>query len=334
MEISTVPATFVRALLEAAERKGCRRTELLNSLNIGEDMLEGDRARVPSATYSQLTDLIATQLGDEYCGLVDQRAKPGTFAMMCYACIHCPTLGKFLQRTTEFHTISTDNSRLELNTHGELASYVYTPLAGTVDPHNLLTLSLLAIAHRLASWVIGQNLPLTSVSLTHPRPEHAAAYNMLYRCPVKFDQAENSISFSASYLEFPVQQSEQSLDDFLSMPGARMLASSDSHDSHVARVTALIKGSVDQDFPDFDWIANQLHTTTGTLRRRLRDEGTSYQQLKDDVRRDTAIFNLNKGVMSIEEVAASVGFAEPTSFFRAFKRWTGVTPRAYIRKGK
>ena len=53
-----------------------------------------------------------------------------------------------------------------------------------------------------------------------------------------------------------------------------------------------------------------------------------------DLRRDTAIYNLNKGVLSIEEVAQSVGFAEPTSFFRAFKRWTGVTPRVYILKGK
>ena len=116
------------------------------------------------------------------------------------------------------------------------------------------------------------------------------------------------------------------------MPAMKLMMSVDSKNSFVAKVTDLIYGSVALEFPDFDWVAEKLFTTTGTLRRRLRDEGTSYQQLKDDIRRDTAIFNLNKGAMTTEEVAASVGVAEPTSFFRAFKRWTGVTPRAYLKQ--
>jgi AraC-like DNA-binding protein len=62
----------------------------------------------------------------------------------------------------------------------------------------------------------------------------------------------------------------------------------------------------------------------------LRDEGSSYQQIKDDIRRDTAIHLLARGDTVIEDIAMQVGFSEATSFFRAFKRWTGVTPRAYL----
>jgi len=252
--------------------------------------------------------------------------------MMTYACINCPTLGSFLERSTQYHTIVTDCSRLQLVRDKESARYIFTPLAGTVDPHNLLTMSMLAIAHRISNWLIGNTIVLDSVNLAHPRPEHAAAYNLLFRAPIRFDREENSLVFAASYLDMPVKQNEQSLETFLEMPGIVMMTSVESKDSFVAKVADLIAGSVAEEFPDFDWVAEKLLTTTGTLRRRLREEGTSYQQLKDDMRRDTAIFNLNKGVMSTEDVAASVGFSEPTSFFRAFKRWTGVTPRAYIKR--
>ena len=332
MKILTVPVVYVRALLEAAERRGCDREQVLNAIGLSQELVDEDKSRIPATTYDDLNKLLAETLGDEYCGLVDQPAKPGTFAMMTYACINCPTLGSFLERSTQYHTIVTDCSRLQLVRDKESARYIFTPLAGTVDPHNLLTMSMLAIAHRISNWLIGKTIVLDSVNLAHPRPEHAAAYNLLFRAPIRFDREENSLVFAASYLDMPVKQNEQSLETFLEMPGIVMMTSVESKDSFVAKVADLIAGSVAEEFPDFDWVAEKLLTTTGTLRRRLREEGTSYQQLKDDMRRDTAIFNLNKGVMSTEDVAASVGFSEPTSFFRAFKRWTGVTPRAYIKR--
>jgi AraC-like DNA-binding protein len=106
----------------------------------------------------------------------------------------------------------------------------------------------------------------------------------------------------------------------------------DTSDSLIAKIRGMIRPNVSSQFPDFEAIADTLHFTPITLRRRLRAEGSSYQQIKDDIRRDTAIYNLSKAVMSIEQVAESVGFTEATSFYRAFKRWTGATPRDYISK--
>ncbi len=109
------------------------------------------------------------------------------------------------------------------------------------------------------------------------------------------------------------------------------MASPDASRSLVTRVRTLIKDGVSGQFPEFESVAESFHMTTATLRRRLRAEGSSYQQIKDDTRRDTAIYFLSRGTLSMEQVAENVGFSEPTSFFRAFKRWTGVTPRVYIK---
>ena len=332
MEISTVPVVFFRALLEAALRRGCVREGLLADMEVSEEVLAQDRARLPGATYSALVERLTDELQDEYCGLVTQPVKPGTFAMMCYACIHCATLGDFLERSTHFHELFNDNCKIVLGRDDDEARLEFLPLDGVEDPHHLLAMSVLAICHRLMSWLLGQGLVLSAVRFAHPRPEYAAAYNLLFRAPIQFDGDRHCLLFSSSYLDMPVRQSEQALEEFLQMPGARLMGNPDNRNSHAAKVANLIRDEVAAEFPDFEWVAGQLHSTSGTLRRRLRQEGTSYQQLKDDIRRDTAIYNLNRGTMSTEEVAASVGFSEPTSFFRAFKRWTGVTPRAYIVK--
>mgnify|MGYP006207581605 CR=1 FL=1 len=66
-----------------------------------------------------------------------------------------------------------------------------------------------------------------------------------------------------------------------------------------------------------------------TLRRHLREEGTSFQALKDELRRDIAIYHLGRADLSLLEIAEQLGFSEPSAFHRAFKKWTGLTPGAY-----
>lgn len=285
---------------------------------------------IPAQHFVALSEFIATEIDDEFCGLAAQAVKPGTFAMMCYACIHCPTLGEFLERCSQFMAIVTDAFRIELCQEGDVASLTFTPRGDAQDPRHVLTMTLLAICQRLSSWLTGKPLALEAVTLAHPRPPHAASYNYLYKAPVLFDQGNNSLRFSANLLQLPVKKDVRALEKLLQTPGIQLMASPPSLDSYAVKVTDLISADVAREFPDFSLVAEQLHTTPGTLRRRLRQEGTSYQQLKDDLRRDTAIYHLLKGVHSTEELAASVGFAEPTSFFRAFRRWTGVTPRAYV----
>src|SRR5690606_24299371 len=97
--------------------------------------------------------------------------------------------------------------------------------------------------------------------------------------------------------------------------------------------TGRIRGLIGRDFskpmPDFDWIAQELHTSPQTLRRRLKQESTSFQEIKDLLRRDMAIYYLSHQELPINDIAERVGFTEPSTFHRAFKKWTGVTPGAW-----
>lgn len=86
-----------------------------------------------------------------------------------------------------------------------------------------------------------------------------------------------------------------------------------------------------QSWPDFDTLAEELHLSISTLHRRLDEEGQSYQSIKDELRRDFAIDYLCHSSKSVAEIAEILGFAEPSSFHRAFKKWTGARPAEYRR---
>jgi AraC-like DNA-binding protein len=332
MEITTVPVIYVKSMLDSAVRNGCNAEDLLHKAGISSELLSTNKARVPALNYSQLSQEIIELLQDETHGFLSSPMRPGTFAMMCYASIHCPTLGLVLQRGVDFYRIVSDSLKLEISTKDDITCYTLSVDNEENDPNHVMTISLLGIIHRLSCWLIGKNVNLHSVSFTHSRPEHANNYNLLFKAPILFDQPENCICFSASYMDMPNTQTEQSLEEFLSIPSLNLMTIPDYHNSLVEKIRLMIKKDVEAHFPDLELIAQKLELSSATLRRRLRTEGTSYQIIKDDIRRDTAIYYLSRGSLSIEQVAEKVGFTEATSFYRAFKRWTGVTPRDYIKK--
>ncbi|MGB6055137.1 MAG: helix-turn-helix transcriptional regulator [Burkholderiaceae bacterium] len=82
-------------------------------------------------------------------------------------------------------------------------------------------------------------------------------------------------------------------------------------------------------FPEIDAVARQLHMTGRTLRRKLQAQGVSYQSILTDVRRQLALGYLRKTRMSVEDIAAALGFSDAANFRHAFKKWTGRTPGEY-----
>lgn len=107
------------------------------------------------------------------------------------------------------------------------------------------------------------------------------------------------------------------------------MARPDEGNSLVTQIREIIGSDLSAELPNFEYVAQALHTSAQTLRRRLKEEGLTYQELKDQLRRDSALYYLERGDLSIQEVAEKLGFSEPSTFHRAFKKWTNMTPGAY-----
>lgn len=327
MRERTIASHFVRAALRGPARHGLDCSALLRQAGIYPALLEEPRARVAPEQFSRLMQLLWEALDDEYMGFGRQRSKRGTFAMMCHAIIHCRSLEKALVRGALFYGLFPEAPMIRLEREGECVRLSVDD-SMLWDPDHFLVESLLVIWHRLGSWLIGQRIRLEEATFAYAEPEHVAEYELLFPTARRFGAMGTSLLFNARYLAMPLLQDERTLKHFLEHSPADLLARPDGGDSLTSQIRRLL-GRDCRTWPDLERVAQQLHMSPQTLRRHLREEGSSFQELKDHLRRDLAIYHLGRDELSIQDLAEQLGFSEPSAFHRAFKKWTGLTPGAY-----
>lgn len=326
----TVSAHFVTAALAGARRQGYDAHAMMREAGIDPVLVEADQARVTGHQFTRLMQVIWATVEDEFMGFAPARSRPGTFATLCQLVIHCDSLDCVLRRASHFYGLFETGITMPLTLYGEEAMVrIQTEAPLGEDRHHFLQESLLVIWHRLGSWLIGQGIPLTRVGFNYPEPAHSGEYRGIFQAPVVFDQPETGLVFPARYLQEPVIRDELEMRQFLKSSPADLLARPDDRNSYTARIRAQIGRDFTQPIPDFETIAHNLNTSPQTLRRRLRSENTSFQEIKDNLRRDIAIVHLTRDQLAIDEIAHRAGFTETSTFHRAFKKWTGVTPGAY-----
>jgi AraC-like DNA-binding protein len=326
----TVSGYYVKAVVQGALYRGYPVHQWLAEAGISPDILQHTEKRVPSQHFTKMAQLIWHYMQDEYMGFFEQSAKPGTFHLMCLTMIHGQNLRTFFERSIKFYDLITDNFKFHLDVSGDRARFSIAAIRSDLEP-NFLIEALLAVWHRFASWLCGQQIVLHQASLTFAKPAHVKEYPALFFCPVTFDQPENVIEFSSHCLNLPLVQSERSLRMFLRNSPVALVFRLSMADSLSAKVRFLLsQNSSDFNISSSD-LALSLQMSPPTLRRRLKDEGTSFQEIRDHLRRDLALACLEKR-LSIDQVCATTGFSDPSAFYRAFKRWTGFTPSHYLRK--
>lgn len=334
LDTLSIPNVFVRGVLSGAVQSGVDPVQLLSAAGISAEVLQNPLARVDATRYARLVRQVWLDLEDEFMGLASVRSKPGTFAIMSLLAIRSRTIGGVMRRAEQFYGLF-DNPVVmhiepELTGSDEgLAALTLQTALPLKDPQHFFQESLLVIWHRFNSWLIGQQLLLDRVEFDYAAPEHAKEYKQIFNCPLHFDCAATRIVFQQRFLSFPVIRDDAELREFLITSPADLLARPADNQSYLARIRSVIGRDLSASLPDFEFVAEQLHLSPQTLRRRLREENTSYQEIKDDLRRDVAIYHLSRPDFPINEIAYQVGFTEASTFHRAFKKWTGLTPGAY-----
>ncbi len=324
----SIPYHYVLAALRGPKEKGLDVSLLLSSSGILEDVLHEPLACITSDQYARLIQNIWFEMQDEYMGLGLEPSPLGSFAMMCHAVIHCPTLEKAFNRAYRFYALFLHLPKIELIIDENYAK-IKVDINKLNDPDHFLIESILVIWHRFGSWLIGRRINLIEASFQFSAPLHSAEYKRLFHCDIKFAGDYTGLQFPIKFLNQTLQQNETTLNQFLKESPANLLGRPDEGNSLVAQIRTIIGDDLSIELPNFEDVASTLHTSPQTLRRRLKEEGLTYQELKDQLRRDSALFYLERGDLSIQQVAQQLGFSEPSTFHRAFKKWTGITPGAF-----
>lgn len=325
--------TVSRAFLEdwlSVLRLHCPPQQLVEFLDqIGLASPIQPHARVTHDQIVRLYQLVTIETGDEMTGLWSRTIRTGTLKHLCSSVRGASSLSAALFRFTSFWNLLLDDYSLTLQTDSESLRIELNP-RGAEDVQRFGHMLLLKLAHGIASWLTGRELPLLDVSFVFARPDFATDYPILFPAPIRFGQICSSISFDAQLGGLPVSRSEAEMQDFLIRAPRDWIFTDLREHAFPLRVRELLLLSDRLNYRLGD-AAQALNLTPRTLMRRLNDEGTSFQAIKDGLRRDIALRDLSLGLKSIEAISQDTGFASAANFHRAFKGWAGVTPGAYRR---
>ncbi|MFF7850573.1 AraC family transcriptional regulator [Streptomyces sp. NPDC007910] len=346
MSTRSVSSHHVRAALLGAERRGVAPGPLLARAGLPSALLEEPQARVPAEQFGRLVRTLWATLDDELIGFGGAPSKVGTFAMMAHVVVHgSRDLREALRRAQTFYSLFPAGPRFRIvepapgeDLPGEEAAdeaRLEFDLSGYDDPLHFGAESTVLVAHRFAGWLIRRRIGLRRVEFVHPEPRHAREYDLLFGAPCVFGAERTAAVFDRADLGEPVLRDGAALKVFLRRAPVDVLVSADYGSTLTGRVRHLIGRSLPAGpVPTPEQLAVRLSVSPQTLRRRLAAEGTTYQRLRDQVRRDHALAELAGGRVSIERLSRQLGFSEPSAFHRAFRRWTGETPRAYQGRGR
>jgi AraC-like DNA-binding protein len=309
--------------------------ELLRRAQINPSSIDTRGARISFEKVSKVFNRVRLALADEDLGRFERPVAPGFFRLMMLAVINTDTLGQALAKITEYRNVATDALNHSLRVEGNQVICELTQQAGckTVSP-GALDFYLSGVV-RILSWLGNNIIVPTVVRLSFGPPAYIDEYRYLYYgASVLFNQPGNSVSFVTKSLEAKRVQSEDSLQKYLRQAPRDLFFPRYQTGGAAESVRDIVRQNLlgMQRVPTLEVVAAALDHGPQTLRRRLQEEGSSFHDIKLQVRRDRAIYLLGEESVSIERIAEAVGYTESSNFVRAFKEWTGMTPRQFRKR--
>ena len=300
---------------------------LLGELGLASLDLRDADARVEVAQYSQLWRRLARHFDDEFFGMDARRLRAGSFAFVCRAAMTQPTLDGALRVALDFFALAFERFRAELQRSQSLAEISLVESGPPLRAFGYFTFWMLL--HGLACWLTGRRIPLLAVELRCAEPAYTDDYRVMFSDNLRFAQGRTRIIFAAAALDLPVRRSEAELQAFLAQAPANILVRYRDTGSLASRIKAQLRALPAEQWPSGEQLARQYCLSPSTLRRRLAEAGLPYQAIKDLVRQEMATLWLADATLTYTQIAERLGFAEASSFYRAFRKWTGTNPGQY-----
>ena len=287
--------------------------------------------RVPEASAEAAWKLAARLTGDDAIGLHVAAGMPrGALDLVEYALRSSASLGVGLERLARYGHVLSDRAatRMEANDGGVL--FIVRDIGGTIL-HPARADFALATVLKLVRDSAGDDIVPLQVCFARPAPKDDSEHQRFFRVPVRFEAGSTSMLLKATDAARPMLGRDEALSTIIRRRLDKIL---DERTRHIggplhAQVRHIMFENLGERTLTPKSIAKALAVSPRTLSRRLAEEGTSFRILLDDVRRDLACGLLQDRSSNIGDIAFFLQYSEPAAFHRAFRRWTGLTPREY-----
>ncbi|MFI5308023.1 MAG: AraC family transcriptional regulator [Polyangiales bacterium] len=324
-----VSILMVRALIGVIERAGASRDRFLGVAGIDARLLEDGEARMSAADYGRSLDAALAVSGDPAFGLhLGEQARSVMFDVLGPLAEHAATLRQCVETSARYARLLAEGHDPELHEQGDVAVIRLPSLRGEaafvrVTAEFAMTALLPMLRH-----FAGDEARPTKVAFAYEAPAYVAEYERIFGGTARFGQAFTEMELPRAWLDKAQLYQSPELYAVLTAEAERTLGRLERDAPLRDRIERILEKHGPDELTMED-VARELEMSARSLRRRVLAEGVSYGELVTRNRMHTAKRMLERPNTSIQETAYAMGFASTAAFHRAFKRWTGMTPKQY-----
>ncbi len=326
MKAMTDSIVLLRMAYQAMQAAGVDADQVLARVGASPQVMDAPELRTPHDLQEAFWQAVEDVSGDPCIGLRMGMHMPVYHGQVLeYLFLSSPTFGEGLKRGIKYQRLVSDAANGRLLVEGDRAC-IQQKLWSRKLAH--LTDCMVIGLVRFFSFVTDGAFQPLEIHVNHAPKASPEQYQRLFGCPVVFEQDCMRLYFDAALLALPSPHHEPALFQAHSDIASSKMAALERNDL-VERVTALIAELLESGEANVEAVAQRLNLPPRKLRTQLASAGTNFNELLGDYRCRLAKRLLGGTDESIEEIVYLTGFAEPPTFYRAFKRWTGMTPAEY-----
>jgi AraC-like DNA-binding protein len=322
----TIASSVLRKMLVACAKVGLDRTTLLADLDVAASTLDDPDARIPitkiHATWERLLAHAPRAVDVQFHG---DPYTPGEYGLVGFVVMTSATVDEALGQFVRYVGLWTDEPLFTRDgaTVRATRRHRYPDSVGV----RMATESAFIEIIQGARWVTREHVVPRAVRFAHRAPSDTSGHTAFFGCDVEFDAPANELELHAKDLALPLPLADPKLGAFVRDAASQALARRGGDaTSIIERARTIIAEELARNVPSIEVVARKLAVSARTLRRRLAEDGTSFRELLDETRAHLARGYVRNRQIPLAEVAFLLGFSEPSTFHRAFKRWTRTTP--------
>ncbi|MFN2166999.1 MAG: AraC family transcriptional regulator, partial [Anaerolineae bacterium] len=326
MQPLTSLALGLEATARVLERYQVDPTAVFAAAGLAPDPYRDADARVPLSTMSRIWKQCAALTRDPCIGFeVGRSITAANLHAVGFAWLASRTLEEALRRLVRHQRMISTAGRICLEPHdGELRLLIEPRKEVAQEGVDAFLAGVIAICRQVAY----EDFQPLSVAMVRGRPRCARELARYFACPVKYGSPHNCIAFRSTQVQKFLPRQNPAMAQASDEVAQRYIMNMDRHDvltrARVGLIELLASGE-----PTRGALAGHLHMSERTLARRLRDGGSGFRELLDEVRRELGLGYIRQSAYSVTDIAYLLGFSDPSNFARSFRRWTGSSPSAY-----
>lgn len=284
--------------------------------------------RLPLFMVDQLMSKLEAAVGDPDIGLHIADHFDIPLDLLNFIVFNSPTLRIALENLCKYNAIFQDICCPVFSTTDNEAK-LSLKLSDEISVYRLMAEGYLALYYKIITRLLGEAAKLDCVNFVHSKPDKTTEHERIFNTDISFNQSENSLSFNRKFLDIPIPNANPELLKPLELHAKYILAKLYDRENISYMVENAIIKAQPEGKDDIKSISEVVGLSSRSLQNKLKNEGTRYQDLLNMVKRKQAEFFLRHTKLPIVDIAFFLGYSEQSSFNRAFKRWTKLSPREY-----